>query len=54
MNKRISKKIFKRAQEKLTTGVPFTALEEKVWKQRNDLFLKVIAPIINKLTIEEA
>ncbi len=54
MNKRIRNKIFKRAQHKVRTDKPLTTLEDKVWKLMNSFFLRVVAPIINELMIEES
>lgn len=54
MNKRIRNKVFKRAQRKVRADKSLTALEDKVWKQTNDFFIRVAAPIINELMAEEA
>ncbi|MCK5012981.1 MAG: hypothetical protein KAS66_04110 [Candidatus Omnitrophica bacterium] len=53
MNKRITDKIFKRAQDKVRHNTPLTVLEDKVWKERNEFFLRVATPIINELFDEE-
>jgi len=53
VNKRIRNKVFKRAQRKFITNKTLTPLEDKVWKEVNGFFIKVIAPIINEITIGE-
>ena len=53
MNKRTTDKIFNRAQDKVRHNIPLTALEDKVWKERNEFFLRVATPIINELFDEE-
>ncbi|MCK4668293.1 hypothetical protein KAU33_16190 [Candidatus Dependentiae bacterium] len=53
MKKRIRNKIFKRAQLKFMTDKTLTPLEDKVWKEVNGFFIKVIAPIINEITNKE-
>lgn len=53
LNKRTTDKVFKRAQDKVRHGIPLTTLEDKVWKERNEFFLRVATPIINELFDEE-
>ena len=53
MNRRTTDKIFNRAQDKVKHNMPLTALEDKVWNERNEFFLRVATPIINKLFDEE-
>ena len=53
LNKRTTDKIFKHAQDKVRHDIPLTTLEDKVWKERNEFFLRVATPIINKLFDEE-
>ena len=53
MNKRITDKVFKRAQDKVRHNLSLTVLEDKVWKEKNEFFLRVATPIINKLFDEE-
>ena len=53
MNKRITDKIFNRAQDKVRHDMPLTTLEDKVWKERNEFFMRVATPIINELFDEE-
>jgi len=53
VNKRVTNKIFKRAQDKVRHGVTLTTLENQVWKERNEFFIRVATPIINELFDEE-
>ena len=53
MNKRLTNKIFKRAQLKVRNGEILTTLEDKVWKSKNESFMRVAVPIINELFDEE-
>ena len=53
MNKRVTNKIFKRAQFKVRNGEILTTFEDKVWKKKNEGFMRVAVPIINELFDEE-
>lgn len=53
VNKRLTNKIFKRAQLKVRNGEILTTLEDKVWKSKNESFMRVAVPIINELFDEE-
>jgi len=53
VNKRITDKIFKRAQDKFRHNLTLTPLEDKVWKEKNEFFMRVAVPIINELFEEE-
>ena len=53
LNKRITDKIFKRAQYNVRHDILLTTLEDKVWKERNEFFMRVATPIINELFDEE-